>query len=176
MADDAKIKELEDANKALLASREADKARLVAFAAQDVERFLSSDQAVRRIPLGALKSGNAKTLLSILAKMEAEGTGSPVKFAAADGNETSGSVYELAKSVFLSMPEKISKDEETETVKDGADDDATVTDTAALAGADPDSIKQDQAAQKLMFAAKAKGEKLDYLDALRQVEMAQARK
>lgn len=162
MADEAAIKKLEEDNKA-----KAD--RLVKFAERDVEIFLASDAVVKRVPLGALKSGNARRLLVALSAMEANGEGEPVMLAADDGKETQGSLYDLAKAVFLSMPEKITKADGTDTTKDGVEEDE-VNAPAHMAGADPDSVKDHMAAEKLMFAAKSKGETLTYLDALREVE------
>jgi hypothetical protein len=44
--------------------------------------------------------------------------------------------------------------------------------TVGMADADPESVERDQKAQKIMFAAKSKGEPITYHEALRRGEMA----
>jgi signal peptide peptidase SppA len=110
----AAAKKLEDENKALTAAREADRARLAAFAEKDVDRFLEKE-AIEVVPLKDLKSGNLRSTLLSLAMRDAAGESKSVKIAGADGTTTEVSEYEAVKALLRGLPRKLTQAELTET-------------------------------------------------------------
>jgi len=156
---EARIKELEAEHKK--------------FAESDVDRFLSSDQATKKIPLPILKAGNLKRVLLAAANLKKDP--GKVMLAGTDGKtETESSLYEAIKGLFLALPDKVAGTEEIATASRAAEETDEVKKTR-LAGADEESARLDFAARKEMQAEKAKGVEISYLDAVRRVQMAGAK-
>jgi hypothetical protein len=156
---EARIKELE-----------ADRIR---FAEADVDRFLSSDQATKKIPLPLLKAGDLKRVLLAAAGLD-KATGK-VTLAATDGkSEVESSLYEGIKKVLLALPDKITGADEEETVTAARAADEDKVNRAAFAGADKESVDLHFAVEKVIEQEKAKGNVLSYYEGVRRVEMARS--
>jgi len=150
---EARIKKLEEDRKTFIES--------------DVERFLSSDQATKKIPLAILKAGNLKRLL-----LAAANTDGPIKLAAADGTESDSTLYEGMKAVLLALPDKLAGVEEEVAKNAEAADENDEVKQLRMAGIDEQSARLDFAARKLQQAEKTKGIELGYLEAVRRVSQA----
>ncbi len=153
---EARIKAMEAREKALIAS--------------DVQVFLASDKITKKMPLSILKGAEITPFLSALAALSDEH--GKVMFAGTDGKEVASNLYETAKRVLLSLPDKLAGADEKEIALKGRAAEEEEVKRVSLVGVDPDSAKSDMEIQKQMFASKAKGETITYLEAARRVELA----
>lgn len=176
MADEKLTADLAAANAAVDKHRaEADRLReqLKSGARTHVAAFLAEHS--KRIPLTLRKAGLEEGLVALLA---AEVSGEPITlhFAVADGDKTK-TVEQIASAFVFSMlaalPEQVSKNETTETAKDGVDDEESLV---LAEGVTKSSQTLDFAARKMVKEAKANGEEIDYFEALRRIESKSASK
>lgn len=123
-----------------------------------------------KIPMALYKKGIKDVLMHFAAKEGDED--STVNLALpGESQPTERSEYALVTTLLAELPPLIAEVEKTELATGGVDGE-TGTDNVIFADADEQSARQDLAAQKIMFAAKSKGETITYLEALRRVELA----
>lgn len=160
MEDKARISELE----AKLAANEK---RMAELAAGDVKRFMDDPKIVERVPLGV----RPKTTVLLTALASAAANGETIQFA--EGNETKEvTLYELAKDAISGMTPQINEEEKKRISDHGDDAKPQHLVAGEFSGVDEETAVIDFEARRIMRAAEAKGEKIDYIEALRRVELA----
>jgi hypothetical protein len=179
---ETKETQMSDELKAKLEAQETENKRLrkqLADGARGrVKAFLAEN--VKRIPLKLKNAGLEDGLTEILAAEAGSSAPVSIEFSAPDKEgkaaKVSQTAGEFVMHLLANLPEQTTREETTETARNGAEDPQPNEDEKALfAGADPDSVEYHLAVQKEILDAKAKGQEISYLEGVKRVERVRIR-
>jgi hypothetical protein len=128
---------------------------------------------VKKIPL-AIRNAGGESFLAALLEADAKSVETTSLCFAAGGKEQKLTAAEGFMAMLAALPEQVTEKETKETVTSGTVPDPNEAELAEFAGQDVDeeSVKSHFAVEKIVEEAKAKGEKITYLEGVKRYEHA----